>query len=167
MRRLPDDIRSELKKPFGELYPSLTALLPLLAGHAVYSVGDVVTHHLIRAGITPDVAIIDGHTMRAPCTRVPRLPVRTLPARNPPGTISDELVLAIRDAVADPPAMIVVEGEEDLAVIPLVLAAPSGAMILYGQPGEGVVLRRVDGKARKAARSFLSRFIADGTPGNR
>jgi len=105
--------------------------------------------------------------MRAPCTRVPRLPVRTLPARNPPGTISDELVLAIRDAVADPPAMIVVEGEEDLAVIPLVLAAPTGVMILYGQPGEGVVLRRVDGKARKAARSFLSRFIADGTPGNR
>ena len=167
MRRLPEDIRSELKKPFGELHPSLTALLPLLSGHLVYSVGDVVTHHLIRAGITPDVAIIDGHTMRAPCTRVPRLSVRTIPAKNPPGTISDELVLAIRDAVADPPAMIVVEGEEDLAVIPLVLEAPEGAMILYGQPGEGVVLRRVDGTARKEARSYLSRFIPEGNRGHR
>jgi hypothetical protein len=164
MRRLPDDIRSELKKPFGELFPSLSAVLPLLSGHVVYSVGDVVTHHLIQAGITPDVAIIDGHTMRAPFTRVPSLPVRSIPARNPPGGISDELVLAIRDAVSDPPAMIIVDGEEDLAVIPLVLDAPAGAVILYGQPGEGVVLRRVDRKARKDARAFLSRFVAEGDP---
>lgn len=167
MRRLPEDIRSELKKPFGELHTSLTSLLPRFQGHVVYTVGDVVTHHLVRAGVTPDVAIIDGHTMRAPCTRLPRLPVRTLTARNPPGTISDELVLAIRDAVANPPAMIMVEGEEDLAVIPLVLAAPTGALVLYGQPGEGVVLRCVDREARKAARAFLSRFIADGSPGSR
>jgi hypothetical protein len=60
-----------------------------------------------------------------------------------------------------------VEGEEDLAVIPLVLAAPTGALVLYGQPGEGVVLRCVDREARKAARTFLSRFIADGSPGSR
>jgi GTP-dependent dephospho-CoA kinase len=167
MRRLPDDIRSELKKPFGELHANLTSLLPRLTGQTVYTVGDVVTHHLVRAGVTPDVAIIDGHTMRAPCTRVPRLPVRTLTARNPPGTISDELILAIRDAVAHPPAMIVVDGEEDLAVIPLVLAAPTGALVLYGQPGEGVVLRRVDREGRRAARAFLSRFIADGSTGSR
>jgi len=167
MRRLPEDIRSELKKPFGELHSTLTSLLPRLQGHVVYTVGDVVTHHLVRAGVTPDVAIIDGHTMRAPCKRVPRIDVRTLAAKNPPGTISDDLVLAIRDAVADPPALIVVEGEEDLAVIPLVLAAPAGALVLYGQPGEGVVLRRVDREARKAARAFLSRFIADGKPGSR
>ncbi|MDD1655951.1 MAG: GTP-dependent dephospho-CoA kinase family protein [Methanomicrobiales archaeon] len=167
MRRLPEDIRSELKKPFGELYPSLSAILPRLRGHVVYTVGDVVTHHLVRAGVTPDVAIIDGHTMRTPCTRVPSLPCRRIEARNPRGTISDELILAIRDAVAHPPAVIVVEGEEDLAVLPLVLEAPTGALVLYGQPGEGVVLRRVDREARKAARAYLSRFIADGGPGSR
>jgi hypothetical protein len=167
MRRLPEDIRSELKKPFGELHSTLTSLLPHLKGHVVYAVGDVVTHHLIRAGVSPDIAIIDGHTMRAPCRRVPSLPCRRIGARNPPGTISDDLVCAIRDAVAHPPAMIVVDGEEDLAVIPLVLAAPTGALVLYGQPGEGVVLRRVDREARKAARSFLSRFIADGNPKTR
>jgi uncharacterized protein (UPF0218 family) len=33
--------------------------------------------------------------------------------------------------------VIFVDGEEDLAVIPLVIAAPDGAAILYGQPGKG------------------------------
>ena len=167
MRRLPDDIRSELKKPFGELHPSLTPLLPRLKGRVVYSVGDVVTHHLVRAGITPHVAIIDGHTMRAPCRRVPSLPCRRIEARNPAGAVSDDLILAIRDAVAHPPAVIVVEGEEDLAVIPLVLEAPTGALVLYGQPGEGVVIRQVDRQGRKAARAFLSRFVAEGDPDSR
>jgi hypothetical protein len=167
MRRLPEDVRSELKKPFGELHPSLSVLLPRLRGHTVYTVGDVVTHRLVRAGVTPDVAIIDGHTMRAPCTRVPRLAARQLAARNLPGTISDDLIRAIKDAVANPPAVIIVEGEEDLAVIPLVLEAPPGALVLYGQPGEGVVLRVVDREARQAARAYLSRFIADGNSGCR
>ena len=161
MRRLPEHIRGEFRKPFGDLHPSIPSLLPLLRGHTVYTVGDVVTHNLIRAGVTPDVAIIDGHTMRVPCTRAVTLPARYLKARNPAGTISDQLIHAIRDAVAHPPAVVEVEGEEDLAVIPLVLEAPEGALVLYGQPGEGVVLRKVDRTAKQAAGEYLARFITE------
>jgi uncharacterized protein (UPF0218 family) len=164
-RRLPEAERASLKRPFGEVFPGIRALLPRIRGKTVYAVGDVVTHNLLREGITPRVAIIDGHTMRAPCTRVPDIPVRRILARNPPGTISDDLVRAIRDALASPPAVIFVEGEEDLAVLPLVLAAPEGAVVLYGQPGEGVVLRVVDGEAKALAAAFVDRFVHEENAG--
>jgi uncharacterized protein (UPF0218 family) len=70
------------------------------------------------------------------------------------------MVRALHDAVSkEPPVLIIVEGEEDLAVIPLVICSPEGAVILYGQPGEGVVVCEVDWKARKKARELLSHFV--------
>ena len=87
-RRLPEAERPSLRRPFGKLYPDIRTLLPRIRGKRVYAVGDVVTHNLVKEGISPEVAIIDGHTMREPCTRVPEIPVRRILARNPPGTIS-------------------------------------------------------------------------------
>jgi len=160
-RRLPEAERASLRRPFGQVFPGVRELLPRIRGRTIYAVGDVVTHNLLREGVTPLIAIIDGHTMRAPCSRIPDLPLRRIPARNPPGTISDDLIRAIRDALSRPPAVIFVEGEEDLAVLPLVLAAPEGTVILYGQPGQGVVLREVDREAKTLAAAFVDRFVHD------
>lgn len=161
MLRLPEAHRDLFKRPFGTLYGSIGELLPRLEGRAVYAVGDVVTHNLVDAGLVPDIAIIDGYTMRSPCTRSPLLQARRLTAKNPPGTITDELTEAIDDLLRNPPGVIFVDGEEDLAVIPLVLAAPIGAAILYGQPGEGVVLRIVDDAAKREAASMLDVFVRE------
>jgi uncharacterized protein (UPF0218 family) len=161
MLRLPEAHRDLFKKPFGTLYGCIGELLPRLKGRAVYAVGDVVTHNLLDAGLVPDIAIIDGYTMRSPCTRSPLPRARRLTAKNPPGTITDELTGAIDDLLRNPPGVIFVDGEEDLAVIPLVLAAPIGAAILYGQPGEGVVLRIVDDAAKREAASMLDVFVRE------
>ncbi|WP_214020933.1 GTP-dependent dephospho-CoA kinase family protein [Methanoculleus sp.] len=161
MLRLPEAHRGLFKKPFGTLYESIGELLARLEGRAVYAVGDVVTHNLLAAGVVPDIAIIDGYTMRTPCNRSPLLRARRLTAKNPPGTITDELADAIDTAVRNPPGVIFVEGEEDLAVIPLVLAAPIGTAVLYGQPGEGVVLRLVDASAKQEAASMLNCFVRE------
>ena len=161
MLRLPEAHRDLFKKPFGTLYGCIGELLSRLEGRAVYAVGDVVTHNLVDAGLVPDIAIIDGYTMRSPCTRSPLLQARRLTAKNPPGTITDELTGAIDDLLRNPPGVIFVDGEEDLAVIPLVLAAPVGAAILYGQPGEGVVLRIVDDAAKREAASMLEVFVRE------
>ena len=161
MLRLPEVHRDLLKIPFGTLYRDIGELLPCIEGRAVYAVGDVVTHNLLGAGIVPDIAIIDGYTMRTPCTCSPLLPARRVTARNPPGTITDELVAAIDDVVRDPPGVIFVDGEEDLAVIPLVIAAPAGSAVLYGQPGEGVVLKIVDASAKRDAEAILDVFVRE------
>ncbi len=162
MLRLPEGVRDRFKKPFGVLHRSLDEIIPLLKGHVVYTVGDVVTYNLVMRGMTPDIAIIDGYTMRVPCRRTPVfLSARRLHAKNPAGTLTDELITSVRDAVRQPPAVIFVDGEEDLAVIPLVLAAPEGAIILYGQPWEGVVVRIVDSEAKVTAASLLNLFVRE------
>jgi uncharacterized protein (UPF0218 family) len=161
MLRLPEEARGRFKAPFGDLYPELEDALPRLRGHRVYAVGDVVTRNLIARDISPDIAIIDGHTMRIPCSHTPILLAPRMRVRNPPGTLTRELIEAIGRAVTRPPSLIIVSGEEDLAVIPLVLAAPEGGMVLYGQPGEGVVVREITGEAKRVAAEMFGLFEED------
>ena len=159
---LPEEHRKLFKEPFGELHKDIDSVLPLITGRTIYTVGDVVTHNLHRRGIIPAVAVVDGQTMRSPCSRPPEFTGECLHVDNPPGTITEGLVQALEFAVDHPPVTIVVKGEEDLAVIPLVIAAPHGAILLYGQPYKGVVLRRIDAEAKAAARRFLQHFVRAG-----
>jgi GTP-dependent dephospho-CoA kinase len=159
MFTLPEEHRRFFKEPFGTLHRDIKDILPLLSGERVYAVGDVVTHNLRKNGIVPAVAIVDGFTMRTPCKRMPDLTGNCIRVKNPPGTITDDLILALDHAVTHPPVTIVVDGEEDLAVIPMVIAAPLGSIVLYGQPNEGVVLRTITPDAQDTARNYFNRFI--------
>jgi GTP-dependent dephospho-CoA kinase len=156
---LPEERRKYFKEPFGALYPDIIDVIPLLSGRQVYTVGDVVTHRLVTHGVQPDIAIIDGHTMRSPCEKTQVLREPCIRVKNPPGSLSDDLIVGLKEALDHPPATIFVEGEEDLAVIPLVIAARENSVILYGQPGQGVVFRVVDREAKEKARIMLTYFI--------
>jgi len=156
---LPEEHRKLFKDPFGELHPDMDSVIPLIANRIVYAVGDVVTHNLQKKGIIPAIAVVDGQTMRMPCSRMPAMTGNCIRVENPPGTITDELTRALGQAVTSTPVTIFVDGEEDLAVIPLVLAAPDGTIVLYGQPHKGVVLRRVNAEAKSAARALMKHFI--------
>jgi uncharacterized protein (UPF0218 family) len=158
MYLLPDRHRDALREPFGILYPDIGAASGVLEGRQVFAVGDVVTHNLLQHGISPDVAIIDGYTQRIRCKRTPIFLAPRLVVENPAGTITAALIEAIRYAVAHPPVLIFIEGEEDLAVIPLVMEAPLDAAVVYGQPGEGVVIRLVDAAAKEQAQDYFALF---------
>jgi uncharacterized protein (UPF0218 family) len=159
MLTLPEEHRKLFQEPFGELYPNIDEILPIITDRIVYSVGDVVTHNLQKRGITPAIAVIDGCTMRLPCTRMPEFRGECVRVKNPAGTLTDDLIHALDHAVMHPPVTVIVDGEEDLAVIPLVIAAPYGAIVLYGQPHQGVVVRIVNPEAKETARNLLSHFI--------
>jgi uncharacterized protein (UPF0218 family) len=159
MLTLPEEHRKLFQKPFGELYRNLDEIIPKISGRIVYAVGDVVTHNLQKRGIIPAVAVVDGYTMRSPCRRVQHIPGECTRVKNPAGTLTDDLIRALEHAIQYPPFTVIVEGEEDLAVIPLVIAAPEGGVVLYGQPHQGVVLRLIDPEAKHTARQFLSHFI--------
>jgi uncharacterized protein (UPF0218 family) len=47
-------------------------------------------------------------------------------------------------------------------VIPLVIAAPEAAVVLYGQPHKGIVLRTIDAGAKAAAQELLGLFVQVG-----
>src|SRR5437899_10864084 len=82
---------------------------------------------------------------------------RLIRVRNPPGTITNEALDGIAQAVKerDESVRVVVEGEEDLLAIAAVAAAPIGSYIYYGQPLVGVVLVRVDRAGKTRNRQIL------------
>lgn len=118
----------------------------------------MVTQRLLKNNVVPDIAIIDGHTMREPCDWSPAVYPHCIRVKNPAGMITDDLLEGLASAIRNTPALIYVDGEEDLAVIPLVVAAEEGVIILYGQPGEGVVMREVTRDAKRKAAEMLALF---------
>lgn len=161
--RLPERLRGELAKPFGPVVAA-TRLPALLAGRTVVAVGDVVSLTLKRLGIEPQALVVDFATQRG--TRDPLYERelgtwgrRVLRATNPPGLLTRQAWEAVREALQGPgPVRVEVEGEEDLLGIPAFLEAPLGACVLYGMPGQGVVVVEVTAAFQDQVRGLLSRF---------
>ena len=165
LAKLPAEMRDELKVPLGEIYTDTEALLAA-AGEPIVTVGDIVTHHLLEADRFPEVAFVDGKTKRE------RVEARVMDAiegfdnridvTNPRSTITDDLLEALSAAMAETgTTVIAVDGEEDLASLPAVLAVPEGGSVVYGQPDEGMVLVPVDAGTRERARSLIGRMQSD------
>jgi len=161
---LPDDLRSELKQPFGPIETDAETLLESVSGPLV-AVGDVVTYHLLEAGRPPDVAIVDERTERETVDESIRQTVADEPqfeVTNPPATIAEPAVRAFCEALAaDGPTTILVDGEEDLLALPAIVAAPTGATVVYGQPGEGMVCVTVTDEISSEVRRLLEGFEGD------
>ncbi len=159
---LKKEFRKIFKKPFGKIYPAIGDInRSLFEDHFLISIGDETTKNLLNADIIPNIGIIDNIIERKTSKHQIEYNCRTLNAVNPPGAITDELWAAIKKAFllqAESNILIVVDGEEDLAVIPCVLMAPEGTIILYGQPGEGIVLVKAD-EIKWKAEELLNHFI--------
>ena len=166
---LPRDLRSELKEPMGPIYTG-TADLLADAGDPVVTVGDVVTYHLLRADRRPDVALVDRMTERQTVDDAIWEAIdgfdRRVEVPNPAATLSLSLLTELRAALDRASAgggttVLVVDGEEDLAALPAVLAAPDGASVVYGQPGEGMVLAGTGPDERALVRDLIERMDGD------
>jgi len=158
---LKEENRDLFKKPFGKVYSVLDDIdKSILEDHFIISIGDQTTKNLIDANIIPRIGIIDNIIERKISKHSIEYDAIRLNAVNPPATITDELWNTISKSfkfAEKSNVLIVVDGEEDLAVIPCVLMAPEGSFILYGQPGEGVVLVETD-KVKETAKDMLSSF---------
>jgi uncharacterized protein (UPF0218 family) len=162
---LPVELRADLKAPLGEIYSDPDALLAR-AGEPLITVGDIVTYHLITAEYHPHVALIDGMTKREAVEREVRAAIdgfdHSVTVESPPATLTAELLAALAAALdREGSTVIVVEGEEDLAALPAVLAAPDGASVVYGQPDEGMVLSMVDAELKADVRALLEGMDGD------
>jgi uncharacterized protein (UPF0218 family) len=165
MLSLPRTLRGELKEPMGPLFTHPEALLSE-AGEPLIAVGDVVTYHLRLAGRDPDVSVVDGRTKRHEVGEEIKAVLNgddpRVRAENPPGDLSEGLLRALVEALGrEEPVVVHVDGEEDLATLPAILAAPAGASVVYGQPDEGMVLVPVNDETKAFARDLLSRMDGD------
>lgn len=158
---LPENLRPELKKPLGKLHRSFRDVR-IGGGVFLITVGDVTTSNALKSGFKPDISIIDNRVQRRSSDEKLEDNATILRSENPPGTITSGLWRTIEHAIRSSTEtgeryMIVVDGEEDLAVLPSILLAPPNARILYGQPNEGVVIVEVE-KVVKRARELIKNF---------
>jgi uncharacterized protein (UPF0218 family) len=96
--------------------------------------------------------------MRRPYDGIEFDDYQVIHVKNPAGCITSALSAAAHIAAGSFRVVIQVNGEEDLAVLPLAQAAPEGSLILYGQPGEGVVVLEISPETKKQAADLLDRF---------
>ncbi|HPR41833.1 MAG TPA: DUF359 domain-containing protein [Candidatus Methanofastidiosa archaeon] len=161
--RLTPELESLLRMPLGVLLqgemPKPYELLRDTFGDAVIiAVGDVVDENIRAVGITPRLSIVDGKTKRRTVAseRDPREDADVI-VSNPKSNITRELWDAIRDCDLDN-RKIFIDGEEDLATLPAIFFAPEGAIVVYGQPDEGIVIVNVTDEKKKEVYSILSRM---------
>jgi len=166
--KLPESLRLELKKPLGKLVRGDPKhVMKVVRGYIknsklLVTVGDIVTENTIKHLYTPKLSIVDLRSLREP--RTLNLDLTSyfniwVNVENPPATLTDELIDAIRwSYTIKQKVLIIVEGEEDLATLPAALEAPIGSIVAYGQPGEGVVIVEVVEALKRKIINILERF---------
>jgi len=145
---MPEALRDELGKPLGRILAGDAIAHSLLQhkGKTMVAVGDVTTKTIFEAGIVPTLAIVDLRVGRRPSKEVTKY-ISTLRQKVPsgPGFISKGAIKAIgrwAKRLAQNAAkkeVLIIDGEEDLLVLPAIITAPLGAVVYYGQPNEGMV----------------------------
>jgi len=146
--KLKERYRGVLRVPLGlSLYREpgasarvLVELADLVQPPLIVAVGDFVTENLARAGLEPDVGIVDFRSKRGAYTsellEALARKYEVLKCRNPPGTLAEEAVRAVETAVeraaGGSRVMVVVDGEEDLLALPAIASAPPRSLVVYG-----------------------------------
>jgi len=159
---LPDNVRIRLKDPIGRLIKNSEINHDLLSvefesSSLKVAVGDATTEKLLSLDFPPDIEVVDGHEMRIK-RKLPKSNYNTqIRVNNPPGCLTDEALQAISYALnAKMSVRILVEGEEDLLTLPILALYPIGTIVVYGQPGHGLVINFIDNNIRKCALSLLN-----------
>jgi uncharacterized protein (UPF0218 family) len=167
--RLREEQRQLLKRPLGrlirgrsdEVWRKLEVLVGERKGPLVV-VGDVVSMTVSRLSPERVVYVTDGRTMREATSEVRPEVDLVVMCRNEPGTISREAFEAIGEAIRSGKRVhVVVEGEEDLLALAAVYLSPLGGIVVYGQPGEGVVVVEVNEEAKAFAESILRSMVPE------
>ncbi len=166
---LQKDLRYKLKKPMGTLIagtieettPRLLEYLNSKSSALTISVGDVVSEILLENNYFPGIIVTDGYTKRVELDKkINHHKYRVINVICPAAEISTDAWNRIREIVKKNNEFIhlLVEGEEDLLVLPFLVEAPLGSIIIYGQPNEGVVIRELDQDAKSFAIEFMGQM---------
>ena len=150
-----------MKIPLGVFLPESQADKPHIEKYLsdnsyVISVGDRTTEKMIDFDLIPSLQIIDGQEKREK-REPPKLEhAIELTVDNPAAEITFESISIIKKAFTlQSPVRIFVNGEEDLLVLPVCVHAPENAVVLYGQPNEGLVIVQITPEIRNKVQGLL------------
>jgi hypothetical protein len=162
---LTEKQRAQLKMPLGILLKgtfeqTLTEFKQIVKAKKpslIISVGDALSRALIENNIFPKVVVVDYKIMRKPVSPLMPIDYETMKLQNNPGTISDDAWAIIASAIKHGNNVrIVVEGEEDLLTLVAIMEAPEKALVVYGQPCEGMVVVEVTASKKSEIRKIVN-----------
>jgi GTP-dependent dephospho-CoA kinase len=163
---LPQEKRIELKDPLGDLWigdveTNLERLLNFLAHYkpvCLATVGDFVSYNILAADIHPDIVVVDHKIMRKSIDPID-FEREFVNVPNTPGTINSRAQSVLYQAAKECEHLaVIVDGEEDLLVLPLMAFMPNGSVIIYGQPREGMVVITLNDERRSWADNFMRKM---------
>ncbi len=161
---LTPELRRKLKEPIGtlirgsfiETMKRFKDIVEKEKPSSIISVGDTVSKNLVKNNMLPQLSIVDNRVMRRSIQPIPLAAEKTIYVKNPPGTITEEALKAIQEALkSNSRVKIVVDGEEDLLTLIAVLYAPENSFVVYGQPYEGVVVVKATRKKKAEVAGIL------------
>lgn len=155
---LPAHLRLELKKPMGNLVGNIKEL-DIKADTTIICVGDKTTEEVLKARIKPKICVYDGKIERKKI-QIPQIiedyDAEEIGLKNPPGSLNTKAFELIEKALnSEKNLKIKVDGEEDLITLAAVDRAPMDSLVVYGQPGEGVVVVNVNEKTKNRVKAML------------
>lgn len=147
MLSLPLTLRETLRKPLSRAEKDIQAFAPFDIDKTI-TVGDVTTKLFHDRHMYPALSVVDFIVERKKVySSLSDLGFlgdeREFLVKNPAGSITGSLFTAVNDAFdlfsSSQQVVLHIDGEEDLSVLPVVLRAPLGFHVFYGQPGHGTV----------------------------
>jgi GTP-dependent dephospho-CoA kinase len=153
-------MRAQLATGFGRLVPLEDLPAEITGCTLLMAVGDMVSLTLLENGFRPHLVVYDLKTERRPFTsltaKLKDMEGVDSKVKNPAGQIRTELVREIARAFdRNVPTKVLVEGEEDLAALVCAAMAPIGSCLIFGIPGKGMALLKVDQDTADQARSLI------------
>ena len=162
---LPDNLRDELKIPLGKLILNNSSkkedyIRKIYSEKVVITVGDATSELLLQLGLIPLLHIIDGQEKREKRSLPLANAINTeMTVKNNPGEISPESFNLVKSIFKEkPPIRLVVDGEEDLLVLPVCLFAPENSVVMYGQPNEGLVIAEITSEVRDKVQKIVNQM---------
>lgn len=159
---LPKKLRKKFKRPEGKVFTSIEKV-KIPHNTILITVGDIVSFSAIKAGLKPDIVVFDGRVERSQVGQeitdvLEGYKAKKITVTNPPGHITSELWDVVKSCFPVKKRFkIFVKGEEDLAVLPIILEAPNGT-VLSGLPGKGIVLLEINEKVKNICRKLLKQM---------
>jgi pantetheine-phosphate adenylyltransferase len=157
---LPESLRPMLQRSWGSIS---TDVPEDIDSAKTITIGDIAAQTFNRKNIGQFLSIIDFVVQR----QIKFHDVSELgfthrnieKVQNPHGTITPELIAVIQKTFkTTDEKIILVEGEEDLAVLPVLLVSPLGFSIFYGQPNVGMVRIEVTEEQKEKAYEITSKL---------
>ena len=176
IRYLPNSLVRHLRMPLGRVFSTMSdgvrVIGQLRRGKEVIQlqknnilVGDIVTAEFKKLGYKPYFSVIDTTTQRQALNNTFLSEIIEKDHCNAPnekGTLDKRAIEMIRANFNLKPheatKQVIITGEEDLLVLPIVLLAPLDWYVWYGMRGRGVVVVRVTEKKKEAVYNLIQQF---------